>query len=125
MFMKTKETLDLLNSWQYILAACLEGRDAGASGEPMMSVFEDVPTRLKIFGVFVPGQAIALWGAMVPLVFPDLPGCILPTLRRFGLITHGLLPDLVWQIIMFPLEYASYLSPMLIATLAADIAFIT
>ena len=115
---RPKETMDLLNSWPFILS-CLKDFGKGVS-----SPFDEVPLALKLITVLLTVNGIAAVASLLSLAFSTLPTCYFPTVERWGLIPEGLLSPFTWQLIFFPLEYATYLPPMLIAPLSGCIMII-
>ena len=61
---------------------------------------------------------------MYSLIFSTLLACFFPTAERLGLIPEGLLPRFAWQLLLFPLEYATYLPPMLSTAFACSVFLI-
>ena len=116
---RPKETMDLLNCWPLVLS-CLQ--ELGVEEVP--SPFDDIPEVFKLVTVMIVTQAIALGAALLSLAFSTLPVCYYPTLDRLGLIPQGVLPAFAWQLIFFPLEYATNIPPMLSAPLSGGIFII-
>ena len=112
------ETMDLLNGFPLMLS-CLKGHRRG------VTMFDDLSASFKLIAVLVVTQGIALPAALLSLTFSTLPTCWFPTAESLGLIPDGLLPRLAWQLIFFPLEYATYLPPMFSASLAGSLLGIT
>ena len=118
MIARPKETMDLMNSWPYILSCLRELQN------DELSVFDDLSTALKITSVFLVTQGIAITAAFCSLVFSTLPTCYFPTAESLGLIPHGLLPRFAWQLLFFPLEYITNLPPMFSAPFAGSLILI-
>ena len=116
--LRPKETMDLLNSWPLLFQSLKEVRD------DIPSPFDNLSAALEIISTLVSTQVIALTMALFSLAFSTLPTCYFPAMENLGLIPAGLLPRFCWQLIFFPLEYATYLPPMLIASLAGGIVLI-
>ena len=104
--------MDVMNSWPFILSCLKELRN------DELSVFDELSTSLKIISIFVATQGIAVAAGIGPLFFTTLPTCYLPTAESLGLIPEGLLPRFAWELLFFPIEYMSYLPPMLSAPFA-------
>ena len=115
MIARPKESMDLLNSWPYILSCLKEVR----GDRP--SQFDDVSASLKLIAVVLAPQAIALAGPLLSLVYSSIPTCYFPMAESLGLIPDGLLPGFAWQLIFSPLEYITYLPPTLSAPLTGSI----
>ena len=115
MIARSKETMDLLNGWPFILTCLTELRGSRPTQ------FDDLSTSLKIIAVFVATQGIALAAALLSLAFSTLPTCLFPTAESLGLLPEGLLPRFGWQLVFFPLEYIMYLPPMFSTPLAVSL----
>ena len=115
---RPQETMDLLNSFPFILS-CLK-----QSGKGVPSQFDDLSGALKIMAVLLATQGIALAAALLSLAFSTLPTCYFPAAESLGLIPAGLLPQFAWQLLFFPLEYATYLPPVFSSALAGSIILI-
>ena len=98
MVIRPRETMDLLNSFPFILSCLKESR----KGVP--SQFDDLSAALKIVAVLLATQGIAIAAALLSLAFSTLPTCYFPAAESLGLIPGGLLPRFAWQLIFFPLE---------------------
>ena len=118
MIARPKESMDLLNSWPYILSCLKEVRGDGPSQ------FDDLSASLKLIAVVLAPQAIALGGPLLSLVYSTIPTCYFPMAQSLGLIPEGLLPRFTWQLIFSPLEYITYLPPMLSAPLSGSLLLI-
>ena len=118
MVAKPQETMDVLNSFPYVLS-CGEKLRKGAP-----SMFDDLSASLKIIAVLLATQGIALVGPLLSLAFRALPTCYFPAAEYFGLIPQGIFPRFAWKLVFFPLEYATYLTPMLSAPFAGSIVLI-
>ena len=118
MLVKPKETMDLLNSWPLILS-CLK-----QPGKPEPTQFDDLSEAFKLIALLIMTQGAAVGGAIVSHIFSTLPTCYLATAERLGLIPQGLLPRSAWRSFFFPLEYATYLLPMLSASFACSLFLI-
>ena len=118
MIAKPEETIDLLNSWPFILSCLKEFRN------DVPSVFDDLSTALKVIAALFATQAIAITAALQSLAFSTLPTCYFPTAQDLGLIPQGSLSPFEWQLLMFPLEYMTYLPPMLSAPFSASMLLI-
>ena len=117
---KRKQKLDLLNSIPLVLSSM---EQIGAQSN--LSQFEELATALKIIAVFLATQGTALMAALLSLAFSTLPTCYFPAVESLGLIPTGLLPPFGWQLIFFPMEYATYRPPRFTASLAGSIILIT
>ena len=113
-----KETMDLLNGGPFMLSCLAELQNN------VPTPFDDVSEALKLIAAILVTQGIALVAALLSLVFSNLPTCYFPLLESFGLIPQGWLPRFAWQLIFFPLEYATYLPPMLIAPVAPSVLLV-
>ena len=118
MIARPKETIDLLNSWPYILSCLRELR------KDVPSPFDDLSAALKIIAVLVATQGIAFAAALLTLAFSTLPTCYFPAAEYLGLIPDGMLPRFAWQLIFFPLEYLTYIPPMLCSPLCGSMLLI-
>ena len=118
MVAKPQETMDVLNSFPFILG-CLK-----QLGKGVPSKFDELSEALKIIAVLLATQGIAVAAALLSLAFSTLPTCYFPAAEYFGLIPEGTLPRFAWQLLFFPLEYATYLPPMLSAPLAGSTVLI-
>ena len=56
--------------------------------------------------------------ALFSLAFSTLPTSYFYAAEKLGILPDGLLPRFVQQLIVFPLEYASYFPPTIIASLS-------
>ena len=115
---RPKETMDLLNSWPYILSSLKELRN------DVPSEFEDLSEAFELVAQLLASQGVALAAALLSLAFSTLPTCYFPAIESLGLIPEGVLPRFAWQLIFFPLEYATYIPPMLIVPLNTSISLI-
>ena len=118
MIARPKETIDLLNSWPYILSCLKEIR------KDVPSPFDDLSAALKIMAVLVATQGIAVAAALLTLAFSTLPTCYFPAAEYLGLIPDGMLPRFAWQLMFFPMEYLTYLPPMLSTPLCGSLFLI-
>ena len=118
MIARPTETMDLLNSWPYILSCLKDIR------EDVPSQFDDLSEALKLMAVLLATQGIAVAAALLSLAFSTLPTCYFPAAESLGLIPEGLLPRFAWQLIFFPLEYLTYLPPMFAAPLTGGMLLI-
>ena len=118
MVVRPQETMELLNSFPFILS-CLKETEKGVASQ-----FDDLSTALKMMAVLLATQGIAIAAALLSLAFSTLPTCYFPAAESLGLIPAGLLPRFAWQLMFFPLEYATYLPPMFSAPLAGSIFLI-
>ena len=118
MFVKPKETMDLLNSWPHILS-CLK-----QVGDNVPSQYDELSEAFKLLSLLAATQGAALGGPMCSLMFSNLPTCYLPTAEKLGLIPEGLLPRFAWQLLFYPLEFATYLLPSLCTPLAGSMFLI-
>ena len=119
MVVKPQDTINVLNSFP-IMLSCL--RQLGIKDVPCE--FDDLSEALKIIAVLLATQGIALVAALLSIAFSTLPTCYFPAAEHFGCIPEGILPRFAWQLIFFPLEYATYLPPMFSAPLAGSIVLI-
>ena len=115
---RPKETMDLLNSWPVILSCLKELR------HDVPSPFNDISESFELMALLLISQGIAVAAALFSLAFSTLPACYFPLVESLGLIPDGLLPRFAWQLIFFPLEYATVLPLMLIHSFAGGIIFI-
>ena len=111
--------MDLLNGWPGILSCIQEIRE-----EPALGPFDDISTTLKVITVLLVAQGIAFAAALLTIIMSNLPICLFPMAESLGLIPDGLLPRFGWQLLFFPLEYLTYLPPMLIAPYSGSILLI-
>ena len=118
MIARPKETMDVLNSWPFILSCLNELRN------DVPSPYDELSEALKLIALLPVAQGAVLVGAMYSLIFSTLPTCYFPTAERFGLIPEGLLPRFAWQLLFFPLEYATYVPAMLSTSLACSMLLI-
>ena len=119
MIARPKETMDVLNSWPFILSCLKELRGTTAPAQ-----YDVLSTSSKLIAVLVATQGIALMGPLFSLIYSTIPTCYFPMAESLGLIPEGLLPGFAWQLILSPLEYITYLSPMLSAPLSGSILLI-
>ena len=115
---RPKETMDLLNSWPIILSCLKEVR------HDVSSPFDDMSEAFELIALLLMTQGIAVTAALLSLAFSTLPTCYFPLLERMGLIPEAVLPRFGWQLIFFPLEYATSLPAMLIGAFAGSIVLI-
>lgn len=120
MIMNPKETTDLYSSWSLILH-CLKGKTAGNLGN--LTAFNDGPTCVKVMCAFVAAQGVAICASLLNLIFTALPASWFTTVEALGLIPAAVVetwPRLAWQLLFFPLEFVTYLLPVLCAALSAS-----
>ena len=115
---KPMETMDVLNSFPLVLSCLKE------LGTDLPTQYDEPPFAMKLIFLLGLTQGTALSAAMISLAFSTLPTCYFPTAERLGLIPDKVLPPFAWQLIFFPLEYATYLPPMLSAPFAGSTLFI-
>ena len=113
--LRPKETVDLLNSWSYVSIET----DSGTKFHPL----NDMSASLKVIAAFTCCYGITTGTGFISTVRSDLPMCVFPTLERFGLIPEGILPRFAWQILVVPVEWILYVSPMAVAHFGACILF--
>ena len=118
MIARPRETIDLLNSWPYILS-CLKEVQSDVPSE-----FDDMSATLKLIALLAVTQGLAVGLALVSLPFSRLPTCVFPTAERLCMIPKGLLPRYAWQLVFLPIEYATHLPFMLSAAFAGSFILI-
>ena len=120
MWSKPEETVDLMNSWKYALA-CLES--LGHGGQRPLN---NLSTALKVCTVLFLCQGIATTPSiMFALYFTNLPHHWLPTLAKLELVPVKSLPYFAWQLLFAPVEFLTYLPPLLIGPLSFAILIIS
>ena len=95
---KPKETMDMLNSWKFLLSSLKD-----LSGH-VPSPFDDLSSDFKLIALFFTTQGITLGVSLFSLVFRTLRACYFPAMKSLGLIPEGLLPPIAWQLMFFPFE---------------------
>ena len=116
---RPEETMDLLNSWPYILSCIQEIRD-----EPPLSPFDDIMTTMKVMLGLAIGLGIAFAAGLLTIIMSYLPVCLFPLANSAGLIPEGILPHIGWQLLFLPLEYMRLTPPMIIAPYSASLLFV-
>ena len=117
------ETADVINSWRHVFH--LTGDDR-LFGKPVP--LEDILTVLKLLTAILLYQVIALAVSMASIAgpFTTMPVFLLPTIESFGLIPAAWpVPRLVWQLLVFPLEYAIFLQTALAGSLCGSIFIVS
>ena len=118
MLVRPKETMALLNSWPLILS-CLK-----QAGKPEPTQFDVMSEAVKLISFFAMTQGVAVSAPVCSLLVSTMPTCLLPTTESLGLIPQGLLPRFAWQLLFLPLEYATHIPPMLLASLVLGILLV-
>ena len=116
-----EETMDLLNSWPYVLPCVQEIRGEGL---PVLSPFEDVNTTLKIMSSVLVTLVIVPGAGLMAVFMNNLPVWLLPLAQRLGLIPPNLLPPIGWKLLFMPLEYLTLIPPLMMGCFTVAILFV-
>ena len=117
------ESADVLNSWRHVFDLTGDDRLVGKS-----VLLEDILTALKLLTVILLYQVVALVASMASIAgpFTTMPVFLLPTIESLGLVPAAWpVPRLVWQLLLFPLEYAIFLQAAMAGSLCGSIFIIT
>ena len=116
---KSEDSADLLNRSNHILS-CFKKIYIN-EGSTLLSPFDDVSMALKLISILLLGMGVTFGCSVGSFVHPDLPIRWLPTLELLKILPEGILPPILWQLVLFPLEVITYFCPVVLGCLVGAI----
>ena len=115
---KSHEMQGLLNSWDPILQQLEQ-----MTGK-RRNLFNITDLCLKIIAITCNLHLSALVVSLLSLAFDELPVCLYPTFKGSGIISGNNLPNMFWQIAIYPFELMTLLLPMVATAFIASVIVI-